>query len=264
MCREQQIPRRGIDSATHRNNPINFTDPSGHDRDCGIGDQYCDSLKHELGVNWKDGLTGKIINTQKSKTQKPSATSPGSKLSIAISGGVGRIFLYGALELVQDNKGGIALFYTYRDWDFHSGNPFFPDFTELSHPGLAEDWIARVGPKDDYGIGKFPLLSPQFGVVIAGGRIYGSDFERNGVDAYKGRSIQKEGSVPFVGSDLYTSFDTEKNQPSLNVYGWDTGVSLGEPIVSGGMLGTNNYQIFKTTLSEPLLALCQLVYGCGG
>ena len=30
------------------NNPLRYIDPSGHDRDCGINDPYCNSLKHEM------------------------------------------------------------------------------------------------------------------------------------------------------------------------------------------------------------------------
>ena len=58
-----------------QNNPINFTDPSGHDRDCGIGDQYCDSLKHEYGNNWREQL-----NNPTKKNVKPSRGTLGGIL----------------------------------------------------------------------------------------------------------------------------------------------------------------------------------------
>jgi RHS repeat-associated protein len=39
------------------NNPIRFNDPSGHDRDCGIGDYYCDELRREYSYsNWQKHL----------------------------------------------------------------------------------------------------------------------------------------------------------------------------------------------------------------
>ncbi len=35
-----------------RNNPIRFNDPTGHNIDCGIGDQYCDDLHQEYYTSW--------------------------------------------------------------------------------------------------------------------------------------------------------------------------------------------------------------------
>jgi len=37
-------------------NPILYNDPTGHDVDCGIGDQFCNELKHEYGKEWKGFL----------------------------------------------------------------------------------------------------------------------------------------------------------------------------------------------------------------
>lgn len=55
---------------TH-NSPVNLSDPSGHERDCGIGDQYCDSLQHELGANWKEGVNQSSKKSICKKNQKP-------------------------------------------------------------------------------------------------------------------------------------------------------------------------------------------------
>ncbi len=68
------VPGAGNPQAWNRfsytlNNPVNYVDPSGHDVDCGIGNQYCDSLKHELGVNWREGLNRPSPKTNNSKSE---------------------------------------------------------------------------------------------------------------------------------------------------------------------------------------------------
>jgi hypothetical protein len=35
------------------NRPVNFNDPTGHDADCGIGDNYCNDAKREYHYSWK-------------------------------------------------------------------------------------------------------------------------------------------------------------------------------------------------------------------
>jgi RHS repeat-associated protein len=40
------------------NNPVRFNDPTGHDRDCGIGDSYCSDLRREYHYSdWQKHLT---------------------------------------------------------------------------------------------------------------------------------------------------------------------------------------------------------------
>ena len=49
-----------------RYNPLKYTDPTGHDVDCGVGDQFCSDLKHEMvNSDWQKHLSFKrFINAR--------------------------------------------------------------------------------------------------------------------------------------------------------------------------------------------------------
>jgi hypothetical protein len=68
------------------NNPIRFTDPSGHSVDCGIGDNYCHAGKLDLASRALDVANEKSTNAKKGTTLMWNGLS-NSERSILTEGG---------------------------------------------------------------------------------------------------------------------------------------------------------------------------------
>jgi RHS repeat-associated protein len=61
------------------NNPVKYIDPTGHDADCGIGDQFCDEIKHEYGEKWKEQINVSTKEWERRKEFKNLTKPFGSK-----------------------------------------------------------------------------------------------------------------------------------------------------------------------------------------
>jgi hypothetical protein len=192
------------------NNPVNFNDPTGH-REC----------EDERGCG---RASEKLKKTPPSKPLPPKCRDcgpDGFQIQLTLSAGmdtnlvnmrgenVDPMIFYG-ISIVFDKHGGLQIYGLTRDIKF---NPYYT-------PGAAEK--------------AYPMNYTGAGITLAVGTIGGTEFAKEGTNAYAARSVDFGASAGPLAIDHWELFDETTGKTDMTKgYGNDIGYSLGAP-VSGG------------------------------
>jgi hypothetical protein len=229
------------------NNPVRYSDPSGHmmTEGCGAeGKSRCHASDLEIAINkQKEAPLKRDADEMRCRKGDYAhcAGIQGFQIQITLSAGlptqltnsqgsnVSPLIFYG-ISLVFDKHGGFQVYGLTRDVQF---DPYYK-------PGPAEN--------------EYPMDYAGAGVTLAGGFIYGSEFAARGTSAYAGPSLDKTMGYGPVSVDHYDLFDEISGRiDGTKVSGDDLGYSIGTP-VSGGSFAINSHPWFPRigpTIQDP-------------
>jgi RHS repeat-associated protein len=208
------------------NNPVRYTDPTGH---------YLFEEEPDDPFIWrwdKPGDTNTLIRSaepvvfwEESRGTAPSALRflqrpDASVHSIGFSAGILKSYAYVSLDVVSTKRGDVMAFMTVPDSELLS---FLPSTRNI---GQARQWLMRES--DDV----FPLYTPQAGIFAMQGWAWGQPFEEVGVkEAYQGPFLTAGGGGGPVTGNAFIAFDRDTDQPSTNVFGFEGGVCYSVPLI---------------------------------
>jgi hypothetical protein len=193
------------------NNPLRYFDPSGHWPWPPAGNQ--------IQLNWALGLN------------------------------IGPAFLaYGSVSLVTDNKGGIQVYYTKRDQDYHEGSS---DELGGFEPGPAEQ--------------KYPTSMLAIGEVsLSYGAISGEKFENEGTVAYADQAVGKALGLGPIQVDYYYGFNKDRGEADPEALeGFDIGFGWGGPFTIGSISTKAIPKTDRIQLPSSLIPICKSIGMCG-
>jgi RHS repeat-associated protein len=206
------------------NNPLRYTDPTGHRLDNGCRDHGCNATPLQKAIDaqkvkklkrkvderrCRNGNSAHCSGYQGVQLQVTVAVGTPTNLKNSKGDNVSPLIFYG-ISIVADKHGGIQLYGLKRDISF---NPYF-----------------ETGPAED----AHPMNYGGAGITIAGGVIRGTEFAAKGTNAYAGRSVDTGIGGGILAVDHYELFDEKAGKlDSAKVSGDDIGISFGFP-ASGG------------------------------
>ena len=149
----------------------------------------------------------------------------GKYLSFTVTWGMGGMFETTSIDLVYAN-GEAGIFYSPR---------------AINSPS---ELYVRYATDDVYGV------TPQAGITITTGNVWGTRFEQEGVIAYQGPFTYFGGSGGILTGELFVANDAVSGQWTSEVTGEGAGLALGAPPLEGHVYVTNSHMLVRVPISR--------------
>jgi hypothetical protein len=228
-----------------QNNPIGYSDPTGHVMDPGDGagggtcDKKClNSLKKEDKDKGKDAI----------RTWRPRPTGNNLELNLlagitlnaqGYDNGPATVGLYYySWGVVTDKNGNIQLYTSTKDQVYIPGSS-----------GQMGGYLSGQAEKD------LPSSAYGIGVTVSRGLIYGEGFN---TDKFLGK-----GYTEFLGVGPVSGGKFVPHDQHLNYTGYDYGWGVAGGPVSQGSVATDTKPGLLLQLPKELIPVCQMVGQCG-
>jgi RHS repeat-associated protein len=248
-------------------NPVNRIDLSGHDDTPWWLRWIEDAVRIVAGVRETARIAqgGKVTDDDWQLAADIFAPAEADASVLAVGGTAsaglpGRFFTLSG-DLVTTAEGDWQVFVSVRD------NRRLGQLLGITDMGDAEEWQTMAS--DDVA----PLIAPpQIGFGVTGGPLWGDAFasDRRSTEEYAGPAINygfAGGPSPwYVGGNAFHSFDTQTNQPTLDVVGFEGMLGASASLAPVGVNFNATYAIptrLRGTLPGPMLLGCRLLGGCG-
>jgi RHS repeat-associated protein len=236
------VPEPGNPQALNRysfvyNNPVKYTDPSGHDPYCSSRYAYradCaqaawENLQKDVRRSWSDFWSSVIPAGDQIQIQASFAVP--FEPSQSYDDRVARSSPPGTRPLVSGTNYHVVGVSVVNDWSRHEAQAFWVSDDADYVRNRVGTVVKYPGPAEKYGES---VMTPELTLVSASyGLIWGQDFQREGLKSYEGSTRVLQVSGVTLTFDTWQGVD--KNGQPTQVGGLDIGISIGTPYSAGAV-----------------------------
>ncbi len=152
-------------------------------------------------------------------------TPQGKYLSFTLTWGIEGLFETTSIDLVYAN-GEVGVFYSPR---------------AVNSPPEIQ---MRSATDDVYGV------TPQAGITVTTGNLWGERFQQEGVIAYQGPFTYIGGSGGILSGEYFLANDAVSGRLNTEVVGEGVGIALGVPPVEAHVYVTNSHLVFRLPIKQ--------------